>query len=132
MSSYQLTTGPMGLERNKVSVRTETHGNSVAVDFCELIVDAFTRTGYSDVNAAAILDMKKGAFSKALRDVNGKYPDQNPLMKKLGQIPAEVLREFFALGSARVGLSTGIDHAKVQASVEFAEAAMRLLKVSER
>jgi len=127
-----LAMGPKAMEGKRVSNALETHGNSLAIDFCELVVAAFTRCHHDDKQAAAVLGMSASNFSKSLRDTNGQHPSNNAVMKKLSNAPQEVIREFAVLLAARVGLSAGIDHAKVQASVEFAEAAMRLLKVSER
>lgn len=121
----------MGLEGKRVSATTESHGKPLAVDFCELVVMAFTRSGYNRQQAAGLLEISPSSFTRAFSD-GPAYEDQNVVMKRLGKVPAEVIREFAALLAERVGLSAGIDNAKVDAAVRFSEAAMHLLKVSER
>ncbi len=125
--SVQLNLPPREVKR--ISATTETHGKSLSVDLCELVVTAFTRCGYSGQQAAGMLDMKHSAFSKAF---SHNYPDQNPAMKRLGAVPIEVIREFASLLAAQVGLSSGIDSAKVEASVRLAEAVTNLLRVANR
>lgn len=131
MSRHQLALGPLGLPAKKVSAPAESHGNPLAVDLCELVVAAFTRSGYNRQQAAGLLEMSPSSFTRAFSD-SDVYADQNVAMKRLGHAPAGVLKEFAALLAERVGLSAGIDSAKVQASVDFAEATLRLLKVAER
>lgn len=118
-------------EVKRLSAFTETHGKpvSVAVDVCDLVVSAFVRKGYNRQQAAGLLNMKESQFSKAF---SANYPDQNTVMKRLGQIPGDVLREFAALLAERVGLSIGINAAKVEASERLADAVLNVLKVSAR
>lgn len=130
-SAAYLAMGPKGLPVKEVSASTESHGNPLAVDLCELVVAAFTRSGYNRQQAAGELGISPSSFTRAFSS-GDVYADQNVVLKRLGSVPAEVLKEFAALLAERVGLSAGLDSAKVQASVEFAEATLRLLKVSER
>lgn len=119
------------LEVKRVSVTTESHGKAVAVavDLCDLFVSAFVRQGYNRQQAAGLLNMKESQFTKAF---SANYPDQNTVMKRLGQVPGDVLKEFATLLAERVGLSVGIDHAKVDAAVRLSDAVTHLLKVASR
>lgn len=132
-SSMDRSLWPVGVETavKTVSTTPETAGNSVAVDFCDLVVTAFTRQGYSDQNAAAILGMSKSTFSKAFRDTNGVH-ENNGAMKRLKDAPAEVLREFFALGAERVGLAIGVQSERAAIAVTLADNIERLLTVGKR
>jgi hypothetical protein len=60
------------------------------------------------------------------------YPKHNAVMKRLGAVPADVLKEFASLLAEKVGLSAGIDTAKVQAADQLANAVLNVLKVSQR
>jgi hypothetical protein len=124
---------PVGVEMagKTVSTPLETPSNSVAIDICDLVVSAFAGQGYDDQNAAAILGMSKATFSKSFRDANQEYPN-NGAMKRLGQIPRDVLCAFSDALSAKLGRSVGIDNAKVQASVQVADAVLNLMRVAQR
>lgn len=101
----------------------------MSVDLCELVVAAFTRCGHNRQQAAGMLHMKESQFTKAFSQ---NYPDQNTVMKRLGQVPADVLKEFASLLAERMGLGAGIDNEKVEASVRLADAVTHLLKVNAR
>ena len=124
---------PVGVETagKTVSRPQETAGNSVAIDICDLVVSAFSGRGYDDQNAAAIFGMSKSTFSKSFRDANQEYAN-NGAMKRLGQIPRDVLEAFSDSLSAKLGRSIGIDSAKVEASVRVADAVLNLMKVANR
>lgn len=116
-------------EVKRVSVVTEPYGKSLSVDLCELVVSAFVRKGYNRQQAAGVLNMKESQFTKAFSQ---NYPDQNTVMKRLGQIPSDVLKEFASLLAEQVGLGAGIDNEKVTAAVQVADAINHLMKVSAR
>lgn len=129
-SSMDRSLWPVGVETagKAVSRPVETAGNSVAIDICELVVLAFTRHGYDDQNAAAILGMSKSTFSKCFRDANQEHAN-NGAMKRLRQIPFEVMREFAGLLAAKVGLSVGVESERAAVALDLANNIERLMRV---
>ncbi len=124
---------PVGVELpdERVATPVATTSDSFAIDFCDLVVSAFTRQGYSDKEAAAAIQTPYKVYLKAINTAPD-YDAYNPVMKGLRYAPVEVIRDFFALGAAKVGLSHGIDHAKVEAAVRLSDAVTHLLRVSQR
>lgn len=125
-SSRQLSLPPREVKR--LSAVTESSGKSVsvAVDLCELVVSAFVRKGYNRQQAAGMLNMKESQFSKAF---SANYPDQNTTMKRLGQIPGDVLKEFASLLAERVGLAIGVESERAAVALALADNIERLMKV---
>lgn len=132
-SLSQRSLGPMGLEPKgeRVAKPVATRSDTVAIDICELIVKAFVIHGYTDEQAAAAFKTNYKVYLKAMNTAPN-YDAYNPILKRLGQIPADVLKEFAGLLAEKVGLSSGIDSAKVEASVRVADAVLNLMKVSSR
>lgn len=126
-NSRQLNLPPQEVQR--LSTAVAPSGKSLSIDFCELVVSAFIRCGHNREQAAGLLHMAPTQFTKCF---GPNYPKHNPVMKRLGQIPADVLKEFASLLAEKVGLSAGIDSAKVEASVRVADAVLNLMKVSSR
>lgn len=123
----------MGLEQpvERVAKPLAKSSDTVAINVCELIVKAFVMHGYSDEQAAAALKTNYKVYLKAM-NTSPNYDAYNPILKRLGQIPRDVLIEFSDLLSEKLGRSTGIDSAKVEASVRVADAITHLLKVNSR
>ena len=112
----------------KVARPIATHSESVAIDFCELVVSAFVRKGYTDQQAAAALQTNYKVYQKAMNTAPN-YEAYNPIMKRLGQIPGDVLKEFAALLAERVGLAIGVESERAAVALELANNIERLMKV---
>lgn len=132
-SSMSRSLWPTGVESKgeKVATPIATRSESLAIDFCQLVTDAFVRKGYTDQQAAAALQTNYKVFQKAMSTAPN-YAAYNPIMKRLGQIPGDVLFEFTSLLAERVGLAVGVESERAAAALEFANAAMRLMKAEQR